>query len=270
MISQETKVSYIGTATALLEIGGLRLLTDPAFDPANTTYTMPAYSLHKYHAPTITADELGPIDYVLLSHDHHLDNLDHAGMQLLTKVKGVITTPVGAGRLHNRDPRPGEGPAPAGINAIALDTWKTLELPSEGGRTLTITSTPCRHGPVGGDRGPVTGFVLNFKGEEKNGIYITGDTVWYEGVEEVGKKFDIGLILLFIGAARLAAIGPANITMTVGESIKAARLFDHADIIPLHFEGWEHFTEGREEIIRQYTAAGLLDRIKWAPPYGPQ
>ena len=124
--------------------------------------------------------------------------------------------------------------------------------------------------PVGGDRGPVTGFVLNFKGEEKNGIYITGDTVWYEGVEEVGKKFDIGLILLFIGAARLAAIGPANITMTVGESIKAARLFDHADIIPLHFEGWEHFTEGREEIIRQYTAAGLLDRIKWAPPYGPQ
>jgi hypothetical protein len=86
-------------------------------------------------------------------------------------------------------------------------------------------------------------------------------------VEEVAHRFDIALILLFIGAARIAAVGPAHLTMTVEESIKAANLFPNAVITPLHFEGWEHFSEGYDEIVRQYTAAGLLDRLHWAPPY---
>jgi L-ascorbate metabolism protein UlaG (beta-lactamase superfamily) len=270
MITQEAKVYYIGTATALLEIGGLRLLTDPAFDPAGTTYTTPTYTLHKLLPPKVTVAQLGPIDYVLLSHDHHLDNLDHAGMHLLTTAQKVYTTPAAAERLNHQGTRPGDDPYPAGIHAQALENWATIELPTKDGRILTITGTPCRHGPAGSDRGPVTGFVLNFKGETKNSIYITGDTVYYEGVEEVARRTDIGLILLFIGAARLAAVGPAHLTMTVEESIEAARLFDHAVITPLHFEGWEHFTQGYDEIIREYTAAGLLDRLHWAPPYSPK
>jgi L-ascorbate metabolism protein UlaG (beta-lactamase superfamily) len=269
MISQEAKIYYIGTATALLEIGGLRLLTDPAFDPADTTYTTPVYTLHKLKPPTVTADHLGHIDHVLLSHDHHLDNLDHAGMQLLTKVDSVVTTPAGSQRLNEQSPRPGDNPAPKGIRAIPIADWQTIELPTKDGRILTITGTPCRHGPAGSDRGPVTGFVLNFKGETKDAIYITGDTVYYEGVEEVARRFDIARILLFIGAARIAAVGPAHLTMTVEESIKAARLFPHAAITPLHFEGWEHFSQGRDEIIREYTAAGLLDRLHWATPLAP-
>jgi L-ascorbate metabolism protein UlaG (beta-lactamase superfamily) len=269
MISRETKVHYIGTATALLEIGGLRLLTDPAFDPAGTIYTTPVYTLHKLQPPSITVEQLGPIDYVLLSHDHHLDNLDRTGMKMLTKAGEVITTPAGAERLNTQGSRLGDDPAPKGIHAVGLPNWATVEIPTKDGRILTITGTPCRHGPAGGDRGPVTGFVINFKGETKNGIYITGDTVWYEGVEEVGKRFDIGLLLLFIGAARLAAVGPAPLTMTVEDSLLAARLFDHADIVPLHFEGWEHFSQGRDEIIREYTAAGMADRLHWAPVLTP-
>jgi L-ascorbate metabolism protein UlaG (beta-lactamase superfamily) len=270
MITQEAKIYYIGTATALIEIGGLRLLTDPAFDPAGMLYTTPAYTLHKLTPPKVMAEQIGHIDHVLLSHDHHLDNLDHAGMQLLNAVDSVITTTAGAERLNNQSPRPGDTPAPAGIHAVGLANWATIEIPTKDGRILTITGTPCRHGPAGGDRGPVTGFVLNFKEETKDGIYITGDTVWYEGVEEVGRRFDIGLVLLFIGAARLAIVGPDHLTMTVEESIKVARLFGHAVITPLHFEGWEHFSQGYDEIIREYTAAGLLDRLHWAPPYTPE
>jgi len=269
MKTQEFKIHYIGTATALLEMGGLRLLTDPAFDPGDSTYTTPVYTLHKFGAPAVTAEHIGPIDFVLLSHDHHLDNLDHSGMQLLPEVGAVITTPAGADRLNNQGSRPGDDPAPMGIHAIGLETWATIDIPTRDHRIITITSTPCRHGPAGSDRGPVTGFVINFKGEDKNGIYITGDTVWYEGVEEVARRFDIGTILLFIGAARIAAVGPAHLTMTVEESITTAQLFDHANIVPMHFEGWEHFSQGREEIIRQYTAAGLQNRLHWAPPYKP-
>ena len=293
MLSAQIDVQYIGAATAILEIGGLRFLTDPAFD-CKGDYPLGTYTLRKVQNPVATASQLGRIDYVLLSHDHHLDNLDHAGQQLLTAVKTVFTTTSGAQRLNSGGLRPGETATPSGIHAVGLENWETVEVPTPDGRVITIMGTPCRHGPVGGDRGPVTGFVLDFKGEQSgagareqqgarkgqdaatgqeqsggaSAAYITGDTVWYEGVEEVAKRCDnIGLILLFMGAARLKVIGPANITMTVEESLKAARLFDKAAIIPLHFEGWEHFTEGYDEIVRQYTAAGLLDRLRWAPAF---
>jgi L-ascorbate metabolism protein UlaG (beta-lactamase superfamily) len=269
MFSEEIVFHYIGAATALLDIGGLRILTDPALDPNDSTYPLSAYTLHKTRAPAATAGQLGKIDYVLLSHDHHMDNLDHAGERLLSQVKTVFTTPSGAQRLNSGGIRPGESSGPSGIHAIGLEHWATVEVSAKDGRIITITGTPCRHGPVGGDRGPVTGFVLNFKDEPRNGVYITGDTVWYEGVEEVARRFDIGLVLLFMGAAKLAAVGPAHLTMTVEESLKASRLFPKAAIVPLHFEGWEHFSEGYDEIIKQYTAAGMVDRLHWAPPYHP-
>lgn len=280
-LSAEITVHYIGAATALLEIGGLRILTDPAFD-GKQDYPLGPYTLSKVQDPVVTASQLGRIDYVLLSHDHHLDNLDHSGQQLLTRVKTVFTTPSGAQRLNSGGLRPGETTTPTGIHAVGLENWETVEVPTPDGRIITIMGTPCRHGPIGGDRGPVTGFVLDFKegranenklvpaaaGPGTGAVYITGDTVWYEGVEEVAKRCqNIGLILLFLGAARLKVAGPANITMTVAESINVASLFDKATIVPLHFEGWAHFTEGYDELIKQYTTFGLLDRLSFAPPY---
>ena len=69
-------VTYIGGPTALLEVGGLRLLTDPTFDPAGTEHHLPAYILRKTHGPALTGGRARPVDAVLLSHDHHGDNLD--------------------------------------------------------------------------------------------------------------------------------------------------------------------------------------------------
>lgn len=46
--------------------------------------------------------------------------------------------------------------------------------------------------------------------------------------------------------------------MTADESMKVARLFNKANIVPLHFEGWEHFTESFAEIENKYKDAGLL------------
>ena len=100
-----------------------------------------------------------------------------------------------------------------------------------------------RHGPMRGDSGLVTGFVLNFKDEPKGSIYFTGDMIWFEGVEEVAKRFEINMVVLFMGAAIVKNVGADHLTMTVKESIKAAILFHKAVIVPLHFKGWEHFTE---------------------------
>jgi L-ascorbate metabolism protein UlaG (beta-lactamase superfamily) len=65
------QLTYVGGPTALLELGGLRLLTDPTFDPAGSEYTTPVYVLRKTQGPALPPDALGAIDLVLLSRDHH-------------------------------------------------------------------------------------------------------------------------------------------------------------------------------------------------------
>jgi len=70
-------------------------------------------------------------------------------------------------------------------------------------------------------------------------------------------------VLLFMGAARVRAIGPAHLTMTADEAVAAAQAFRQATIIPLHYEGWTHFSESRTEIATAFAAAGLTQRLRW-------
>ncbi len=251
-MSEQVAITYIGGPTALLEIAGLRLLTDPTFDPAGETYPTPVYTLHKTTGPALSAESLGRIDAVLLSHDHHFDNLDRAGRALLPHAGRVLTTPAGADRL--------------GGNAAGLEPWQSVDLPMPGGRHLRITATPARHGPAGADRGPVTGFVLVLDAHPQSGIYISGDTVWFPGVAEVGRRFSIQAAILFMGAARVREVGPAHLTFTAEEAIEAARTFADATIIPLHYEGWEHFSESRRQIEDAFTSVGLADRLYLLQP----
>jgi L-ascorbate metabolism protein UlaG (beta-lactamase superfamily) len=91
-------LTLIGGPTALIEIVGLRLLTDPTFD-APGDYRLPHATLRKTDGPGLSADQIGPVDAVLLSHDQHADNLDHAGRALIARVPRVLTTVAGAKRL---------------------------------------------------------------------------------------------------------------------------------------------------------------------------
>jgi L-ascorbate metabolism protein UlaG (beta-lactamase superfamily) len=250
MLADEIKIKYIGGATALFEVAGSRFLTDPTFDLKDTRYNTGLYTLHKLTNPAVSAEKIGNIDFVLLSHDHHFDNLDNSGRSFLKKVNSVFTTPTGAERL--------------GGDSVGLNNWQTVEMPTKDGRFITITGTPCRHGPVNGDRGPVTGFILNFKNEVQNAIYITGDTVWYEGVIEVAKRFDVKIVAAFMGAAIVKEVGNAHLTMTADEGIQLATLFEKAKIVPLHCEGWEHFSESCAEIENKFRDAHLYERLQWA------
>ena len=78
------RVTHIGGPTVLIEAEGWRILTDPTFDPPGKTYKFGWGSKStKLSGPALTPDDVGPIDAVLLSHDHHADNLDDAGRALL-------------------------------------------------------------------------------------------------------------------------------------------------------------------------------------------
>jgi L-ascorbate metabolism protein UlaG (beta-lactamase superfamily) len=245
-------VTYIGGPTALFKWDGLRLLTDPTFDPAGTDYPLNLYTLKKREGPALTIEKLGRIDAVLLSHDHHFDNLDRAGRAMLGGAGKVFTTAIGAERL--------------GGQTIGLARWQSVEIAGRDGRTLRITGTPARHGPVGGDRGPVTGFVLNFTDAPDDCLYISGDTVWYEGLEEVARRFKITTAVLFMGAAVVPKVGPAHLTMTASEGVFAARVFGHARIVPLHCAGWAHLTESRTDVQQAFAAVGLQNRLCWLEP----
>jgi L-ascorbate metabolism protein UlaG (beta-lactamase superfamily) len=139
------RVTYVGGPTALLEWGGLRLLTDPTFDPAGTVYTAGAYSLRKTRDPARPADALLPLDAVLLSHDHHWDNLDHGGRAMLGRAAralgSAIVVPVHyEGWEHFSESRPEIERAFAAAGLAGRLRW-----PAPGAPTEIAT-------PTGGDR----------------------------------------------------------------------------------------------------------------------
>jgi L-ascorbate metabolism protein UlaG (beta-lactamase superfamily) len=241
-------LTLIGGPTALIEIDGFRLLTDPTFDLPGT-YQLPHVKLEKLSGPAVAVEAIGEIDAVLLSHDQHSDNLDESGKHFLSKAKRVLTTMAGAKRLGGQV----EGLAP----------WASAEL-HRNGRSLTVTATPARHGPAGIEplSGDVIGFVLTPK--DSRPIYISGDTVWYDGVAEVAQRFKAGLVLPFAGAAQTR--GPFHLTMDTNDTIETARAFPDAVIVPLHTDGWAHFKQNAGDLRVSFDTLGFGSRLKLLEP----
>jgi len=248
-MNDSLKITYIGGPTVLLEFGGVRILTDPTFDPAGGEYTSGPVTLHKIAGPAIQPGQLGAINHVLLSHDHHSDNLDRAGREILKGVDKVLTTSEGAQRL--------------GGNSVGMDPWGFHDLTVESGRTMRVVATPARHGPAGLERGAVIGFLLFMTDFPEQSIYISGDTVWYEGVAEVARRHPVQVALLHIGSAQVPEVGPYHLTMTSDEAVEAAKNFSHATVVPVHYEGWAHFSEGRADVIEAFRKAKLESRLLW-------
>jgi L-ascorbate metabolism protein UlaG (beta-lactamase superfamily) len=216
---------------------------------------MPAYTLRKTRGPALAASDLGRIDVVLLSHDHHPDNLDHAGLALLPGAGRVLTTREGAKRL--------------GDDATGLAPWETVEVAGPDGAVLRVIATPARHGPADGDRGPVVGFACAFADAPAPVVYFSGDTVWYEGVREVAERFGVDVALLCAGAARVRAAGDHPLTLTAKDAVAVARAMPSALVVPVHYEGWEHFSESRDDVERAFADVGLADRLRWLEPGTP-
>ena len=244
-------IILIGGPTALIEIDGFRLLTDPTFD-APGAYQLPHVRLEKLIGPAVTADTIGEVDAVLLSHDQHSDNLDHSGREFLKTAKRVLTTEAGAKRLGGKV----EGFAP----------WQVTELTGSNGCSLTITATPARHGPAGIEplSGDVIGFVVSSSRTDTSDVYISGDTTWFDGVAEVARRFKCGVVLPFAGAAQTR--GPFHLTMDTNDTIETARAFPDAMIVPLHTEGWAHFRQDGEDLRKTFDVLGFGTRLRLLEP----
>jgi L-ascorbate metabolism protein UlaG (beta-lactamase superfamily) len=244
-------VRLVGGPTAVVDIGGLRLVTDPTFDPPGD-HPVGQRVLTKTRGPAVLPTELGPVDAVLLSHDQHPDNLDRLGRAFLDTVPRVLTTGAAADRL--------------GGAAEELRLWTRASLSRPDGGELHVAGVPAIHGPHGSEplTGPVMGFVLHGPGLPT--VYVSGDNASIDVVQEVLDHLGpIDVALLFGGAARTPLID-AYLTMGAAGLARAAALLRPAVVVPVHSEGWGHSTEGQETLPVEFERAGVLDQLALLTP----
>lgn len=249
-------ITHIGTATAILDIDGVNLLTDPFFSPAGTEWDLGIVVLSNTDTPAFTLQDLPPIDAVLLSHEDHPDNLDELGRRLLDG-RHVLTTMDGASKLA---PRPG---------VRGLQPWQTVTL-AVGGKRFEVTGTPCQHLPGG----ECTGFVItsdsfgiNTDGLP-NAIWITGDTIYTEELaSKIPAKFHVVAAIVNLGAVMVPGPeGPLQITMDGKQAAKLFREIKPDIMVPMHYESWRHFTQLGDELAQVFKDEGVYDNICWLEP----
>jgi L-ascorbate metabolism protein UlaG (beta-lactamase superfamily) len=245
-------VRLVGGPTAILQYGGLRWLTDPTFS-APGEY---AGGLVKTTGPALAAGELGAIEVGLVSHDHHADNLDPAGRELLAGIARVFTTKAGAERL--------------GGLVAGLDPWETATLDRPGGGSVTLTALPALHGPAGSEAvtGPVIGFLLS--GDGLATVYVSGDNASLDVVREIAARVGpVDVAILFAGAVQIARrFDGAYLTLSSDRAAEAALILGAPVAIPLHFEGWAHFTQGADALRAAFHGNGVADRLRLIEPGG--
>ncbi|MFI9331269.1 MBL fold metallo-hydrolase [Kitasatospora sp. NPDC052868] len=249
---EQIPVRVFGGPTALFEYGGVRFLTDPTFDAPGEYLVQARPILAKTAPPSGSPADLGRVDVVLLSHDEHPDNLDRSGRALLADVPLTLTTPTGAQRL--------------GGGARGLADWEAIELDRPGGGTITVTGVPALHGPGAREAvepltGQVVGFVLT--GDGLPTIYVSGDNASLDLVREIAERFGpVDTAVLFAGAPRFPVLfDGALIVLDSTQAAEAAAILGARRVVPAHYDSWAHFTEGREELVAAFTAAGLADRL---------
>lgn len=131
-----------------------------------------------------------------------------------------------------------------------------------------MTGVPAIHGPGSREEvEPVTGEVVGFvlTGDGLPSVYVSGDNASLDAVREIADRFTtIDTALLFAGAPRLPVLFDNQlVVLDSAQAATATRTLGAHRVVPVHYDSWAHFTEGRDDLVAAFTAAGLLDRLDW-------
>lgn len=236
-------IELVGGPTAILEYGGVRWLTDPTLSPPGEYG-----GLTKLTGPAFDVADRDPIDIVLLSHHHHADNLDPAGREFLASVTQVLSTTKAAEELNG--------------NVAAMQPGSEVEVGSPHGSTVKVTAVHAQHGPDGSDeiQGPVLGFLLSAPGEDT--VYVSGDNASRDVVRAIVQQTgEAAIAILNAGAVQLPKFDRAYLTLSADHAADVARILGARVVVPLHFEGWAHFTQGADELEAAFSGNGIRDRL---------
>jgi L-ascorbate metabolism protein UlaG (beta-lactamase superfamily) len=204
------RITWLGHATVLIELGGMRLLTDPL---------LRSHLFHlRRHGPRPNPPE--SIDAVLISHPHY-DHLDLPSLRMLESRPRVIC-PRGAGALLAR--------------AGCTDQYELVPGESVTLGDLRVEATPAEHGGSRGPRGPVVvplGFVV--RGERS--VYFAGDTDLFDEMADIGP---VDLALLPV-AGYSPKLGPGH--LNAARAAKAAAMLQARVAVPIHWGTFRAFTQ---------------------------
>ncbi len=246
-------VFFVGTATVILRYAGFTILTDPNFlhagDHVHLGYGLTSERLTN---PAINIEDLPPIDLCVLSH-YHGDHFDQLVEEKLDKNLPIVTPKQSVRELEGRNFTGG----------IGLDTWETTEF-KKGAARLRITAMPGQHGPgiVDFALPDVMGSILDFEtetGTRTMRIYISGDTLVIDDLQEIPKRFpEIDLGLFHLGGTRVMGI---MVTMDDEQGVEAIKIIKPETAIPIHYNDYDVFKSPLEDFKRAAEEAGLSEKI---------
>ncbi len=251
-------ITHIDTACVLLNINGFKILTDPTLNKKDgflpQYVSSPLAFSKKYIDPALSNEEIGKVDLVLLSHDHHSDNLDKNGRAFIKTVKIVLSTKDAVRRLKND-------------NVIGLENWEEYAVKNDKVKGLKITAIPAQHTNIKRlDKvmGKVLGFTIEWEGQKNGCIYISGDTVLFEGIYELNRRKKVDTAILHLGAGAFPYLKRnMRVTMNGEEAIEVTKLLNPSVVIPIHYEGWWHFKQSVKSLKNEIEMSGLQDKYIW-------
>jgi L-ascorbate metabolism protein UlaG (beta-lactamase superfamily) len=249
-------IYFVGTATVLLRYAGFTILTDPNFlhkgDHVHLGYGLTSKRLTD---PAMELHALPPLDLIVLSHLHE-DHFDKVVEARLDRTIPIVTTPHAARSLTAK-----------GFQAMRpLATWETLNV-HKGDARVRITSMPARHGPavLASLLPPTMGSLIEFQnsqGANAFRIYISGDTLVYDQLKEVPRRYpEIDLGLFHLGGTML--LGLVMVTMDAQQGVEAVRIINPRAAIPIHYDDYTVFKSPLDDFRRAVDAAGLQDRVHY-------
>ena len=248
-------LQFIGNATVLLRLGGFTILTDPNFIHRGEEIPL-GYGLTttRLTDPALEIDDLPPLDLVILSH-WHADHFDRVAEERLPRDLPILTTGQASRELVER-----------GFTAATpLETWQT-ERRTKDGTELTITAMPGRHAPsaLAVALPDVMGSLLELSpgsGSPGLRLYITGDTIMYEGLREIpGRYPQLDLALLHLGGTRVMGV---TVTMDAEQGLELLQAVGPRLAIPIHYDDYEAFKSPLEDFVAAVRDAGLEDRVRY-------
>lgn len=247
--SSDLGVTFIGHSSFLLQIGGRNLLIDPVFSAHLVV-------LRRQRRPGVLVQDLPPIDLILLTHAH-MDHLDKASLRRVIRATR---------RLRGRAP---QVIVPRGVeDLVSTMGFSRIQGLSWWERThaagLTITMTPCRHWGARMFRDTHRGYGGYHIATEGHSVYHSGDTAYFDGFAEIGRRLQPEVALLPIGA-----YFPDTYRAVHTSPEEAVRGFVDCGaqwMIPMHFGtfplGREPMDEPVQRLEREASRLGIEDRVR--------
>jgi L-ascorbate metabolism protein UlaG (beta-lactamase superfamily) len=238
------QIDFIRHATFTLRFGGMNFLIDPMLsgkhemDPVGNAPSNERIPMVPLPFPESDLnDTLRAVDAVIVTHTHR-DHWDAKAQSLLNKELTLICQPADSEKLKQQ----------AFTNLIVANDridFKGVQIHRVNGQHGT--------GDIGARMGPVSGFIL-VDGQKK--IYIAGDTVWCNDVDQAIKTHKPDVIVVNAGAAQFNQGDP--ITMTSKDVISTITALPSAKVVAVHMETINHCQLTRADLRKELEASHLL------------